>query len=109
MVTQPVEIQIFGRLLRVNCPLEQQQALNNAADDLNHRLQELKVRSKVTNTEQLVFIVALNVCHELAQERLKTREYATNMEQRIRILQQTIEQALLEQNRMTDHQEAPFE
>lgn len=52
--------------------------------------------------EQLVFIAALNVCHELAQERLKTRDYAANMEQRIRLLQQTIKQALVEQGRITE-------
>lgn len=102
MSAQPVDIQIFGRTLRVNCPAEQQEALNQAAEDLNQRLQDLKVRTRVTNTEQLVFIAALNVCHELTQERLKTRDYAANMEQRIRLLQQTIEQALVEQGRITE-------
>ncbi|AGE19820.1 Z-ring-associated protein [Serratia sp. OLHL2] len=109
MSAQPVDIQIFGRSLRVNCPPEQQDALNMAADDLNQRLQDLKVRTRVSNTEQLVFIAALNVCHELAQERLKTRDYASNMEQRIRMLQQTIEQALLEQGRISERQDAQFE
>lgn len=109
MSAQPVDIQIFGRSLRVNCPPEQQDALNMAAVDLNERLQDLKVRTRVTNTEQLVFIAALNVCHELAQERLKTRDYASNMEQRIRMLQQTIEQALLEQGKISEREGAPFE
>ncbi|MEX7631557.1 cell division protein ZapA [Serratia marcescens] len=109
MSAQPVDIQIFGRSLRVNCPPEQQDALNMAADDLNQRLQDLKVRTRVSNTEQLVFIAAFNVCHELAQERLKTRDYASNMEQRIRMLQQTIEQALLEQGRISERQDAQFE
>ena len=109
MSAQPVDIQIFGRSLRVNCPPEQQDALNMAAEDLNQRLQDLKVRTRVTNTEQLVFIAALNVCHELAQERLKTRDYASNMEQRIRMLQQTIEQALLEHARVSERQDAQFE
>jgi cell division protein ZapA len=109
MSAQPVDIQIFGRSLRVNCPPEQQDALNLAAEDLNQRLQDLKVRTRVTNTEQLVFIAALNICHELAQEKGKTRDYAANMEQRIRMLQQTIEQALVEQGRITDRQGPNFE
>ncbi|UVK76990.1 MAG: cell division protein ZapA [Sodalis sp. Fse] len=109
MSAQPVDIQIFGRTLRVNCPPEQEKALNQAAKDLNQRLHDLKVRSKVTNTEQLVFIAALNVCHELAEERLKTRDYAANMEQRIRMLQQAIEQALVEQDRITERPGAQFE
>ncbi|MCT4708406.1 cell division protein ZapA [Enterobacteriaceae bacterium H11S18] len=109
MSAQPVDIQIFGRSLRVNCPPEQQDALNQAADELNQRLQDLKVRTRVTNTEQLVFIAALNICYELTQEKSKTRDYAANMEQRIKMLQQTIEQALLEQGRITDRQGPNFE
>lgn len=109
MSAQPVDIQIFGRSLRVNCPPEQQEALNAAAADLDQRLQDLKVRTRVNNTEQLVFIAALNICHELAQEKSKTRDYASNMEQRIRMLQQTIDQALVEQGRITDHQGPKFE
>ncbi len=68
MSAQPVDIQIFGRSLRVNCPPDQRDALNQAADDLNQRLQDLKVRTRVTNTEQLVFIAALNISYELTQE-----------------------------------------
>ncbi|EOV9684880.1 cell division protein ZapA [Cronobacter turicensis] len=109
MSAQPVDIQIFGRSLRVNCPPEHRDALNQAADELNQRLQDLKVRTRVTNTEQLVFIAALNICYELAQEKVKTRDYAANMEQRIRMLQQTIEQALLEQGRISERAEPKFE
>lgn len=109
MSAQPIDIQIFGRTLRVNCPTDQQEALNQAADDLNQRLQNLKVRTRVTNTEQLVCIAALNLCHELAQERLKTRDYAASMGQRIRQLQQTIEQALAEQVRIMERPGSPFE
>ena len=87
----------FGRSLRVNCPPEQRDALNQAAEDPNQRFARLKRNAPgVTNTEQLVFIAALNISYELTQEKAKTRDYASSMEQRIP-LQQTIEQALLEQ------------
>ncbi len=69
MSAQPVDLQIFGRSLRVNCPPEQRDALNQAAEDLNQRLQDLKERTRVTNTEQLVFIAALNISYELTQEK----------------------------------------
>lgn len=104
MTTQPVDIFVFGRTFRVNCPAEQKEALELAAMDLDNRLTELKNRTRVTNVEQLVFIAALNVCHELAQERNKTAEFAHNMEERIRLLQHTIEQALLEHTSIDLHQ-----
>ncbi|RTY18856.1 cell division protein ZapA [Morganella morganii] len=109
MSAQPVDIQIFGRSMRVNCPSEQREALLASAAELEQRLQDLKERSRVSNTEQLVFIVALNICHELAQEKLKTRDYAYNMEQKIKLLQQTIEQALHDQTRITERQVTPIE
>ncbi|EMB0672901.1 cell division protein ZapA [Enterobacter hormaechei] len=109
MSAQPVDLQIFGRSLRVNCPPEQRDALNQAADDLNQRLQDLKERTRVTNTEQLVFIAALNISYELTQEKAKTRDYATSMEQRIKMLQQTIEQALLDQGRSPERPGPKFE
>lgn len=109
MSAHPVDIQIFGRALRVNCPPEQQETLNSAAKDLEQRLQEMKARTSVNHTEQLVLIVALNLCSELAQERSKIDDYAANMEQRIRMLQHTIEQALLEQSRITEQKNASFE
>ncbi|WP_457913706.1 cell division protein ZapA [Candidatus Gillettellia adelgis] len=96
-----VDVRIFGRLLRVNCPQEQQDALNIAAGDLNQRLQNLKDRTHVLNTETLLFITALNVCHELTQEKLKTQNHESKIEQRIRILLQTIEQALLAQSNVS--------
>ena len=102
MSAQPVDLQIFGRSLRVNCPPEQRDALNQAAEDL-------KERTRVTNTEQLVFIAALNISYELTQEKAKTRDYASSMEQRIRMLQQTIEQALLEQGRISEKPGSKFE
>ncbi|MCA6223122.1 MULTISPECIES: cell division protein ZapA [Photorhabdus] len=109
MSAQPVDIQIFGRSLRVNCPSEQKEALLAAAVELEQRLEDLKERTRVTNTEQLIFIVALNICHELAQEKVKTRDYAYNMEQKIKMLQQTIEHALVEQGRITESTISPTE
>lgn len=85
------------------------EALLAAAVELEQRLEDLKERTRVTNTEQLIFIVALNICHELAQEKVKTRDYAYNMEQKIKMLQQTIEQALVEQGRITESTISPNE
>ncbi|MGP1928637.1 MAG: cell division protein ZapA [Arsenophonus sp. NC-WZS1-MAG3] len=109
MSTQPVDIQILGRTLRVNCPKEQENALKCSAAELEKRLKDLRNRTGVTNTEQLIFIVALNICHELMQEKTKTQDYTHNMEQKIRVLQHTIEQALQEQARITSQTITPLE
>ncbi|MFP3019558.1 MAG: cell division protein ZapA [Arsenophonus sp.] len=109
MSSQPVDIQILGRTLKVNCPKEQQNALKSSAVELEKRLKDLKNLTGVTNTEQLIFIVALNICHELTQEKIKIQDYTDNMQQKIRILQHTIEQALQEQERITKRTITPLE
>ncbi|MGG9016293.1 cell division protein ZapA, partial [Escherichia coli] len=50
MSAQPVDIQICGRALRVNCPPEQRDAGNQAEDDLNQRVQERKESTRVKET-----------------------------------------------------------
>ncbi|CAD83329.1 Cell division protein ZapA [Candidatus Blochmanniella floridana] len=102
MSEQPIDIQIFGKTLRINCPPHQKKDLNKAVEDLTQRLQNLKIRTKVTNSEQLIFITALNICYELTQEKLKTIEYATNIRQHLTTIQKTINQALEEHDKITE-------
>ncbi|URJ30119.1 cell division protein ZapA [Blochmannia endosymbiont of Camponotus sp.] len=109
MSEKPIDIQIFGRTLRINCPSKQKDALNKAVEDLTKRLQDLKIKTRVTNAEQLVFIAALNICYELTQEKLKTREYAANIEQHILLLQKTIEKALITHVHITERVDGTLE
>lgn len=95
MSTQAVEIKILGRIMRVNCPVGQEEALQEAANDFDQRLQVLAERTKVTNTEQLLTIAALNICHELHAARKESAQHQAQMEQRIALLQSTIEDALI--------------
>jgi cell division protein ZapA len=94
MSLQPVDIQIFGRLLKVNCPDEKHEELQVAVKDLNMRLQDLKIRSGVSNTEQLIFIVALNISYELNSTQSKLKNKNIKIEKKILSLQKKIEESL---------------
>lgn len=104
MPDQVIDIQIFGRTLRINCPTQQKDALNKAVEDLTQRLNDLKIKTKITNSEQLIFIAALNICHELHQEKIKTIKYATNIKKHILILQENINQTLITNDKIIAHQ-----
>lgn len=69
MSNQAVEIEILGKLTRVNCPAGQEESLRRAAHDLDQRLQEMAERTQVANVEKLLTIAALNVCYELQQQK----------------------------------------
>lgn len=118
MGNQAVQIQIMGRHLQVNCPSGQEQALINAAEEFNTRVQDLRDKTNITNTEQLLMFAALNTSYELnnlkeahdeikekneaLQEQIDTYKSAQDQEQikesvetRIDLLQRAIEEALV--------------
>uniref|UniRef100_A0A1A9UKC5 Cell division protein ZapA n=1 Tax=Glossina austeni TaxID=7395 RepID=A0A1A9UKC5_GLOAU len=99
MIEQPVDIQIFGRTLRINCPEEKREELNRAAKYLERQLQELKERTKISNLEQLLFISALNICYDLNQEKSKFKNYSMNLG--IQSLKEIVSRAISEHNSKT--------
>lgn len=62
-----MEVEILGKLTRVNCPEGQEAALQAAANELNQRLTLLTERSKINNAEQLLTFAALNACYEIQE------------------------------------------
>mgnify|MGYP001402969417 CR=1 len=102
----PVDIQILGRSLRVNCPADQQEALFKAADDLTERVLDLKQKTRVNNIEQLIFIVALNVCHELADRELEQEDKESELTDRTQFLINKIDAALSKRTRFQHDKDA---
>ena len=94
MSTTAVDITILGRLFKVGSPTEEVDELHQSTHLLNIKLQELQSRSNNKNLEHLAVMVALNFCHELRLERQKNTEYTNTVDDRIKLLQHTIEQAL---------------
>ncbi|MDW6002937.1 cell division protein ZapA [Vibrio mangrovi] len=85
MSNQAVDVEILGKVTRVNCPAGQEDSLVQAAKELDDRLKEMAERTKVTNEVKLLTIAALNICYEL-QNQIKenkqtTDHLATRMEQ----------------------------
>lgn len=94
MSTTAVDITILGRNFKVASPSEEVDELHQSTQLLNNKLQEIQGRSNINNLEHLAIMAALNFCHELRQERRKSQQYTNTVDDRIRLLQDTIEQAL---------------
>ena len=90
METQAVTIQIFGRTLKFNCPVDEVDALNNAAKDLDARLTNLREKSPHVGSDQLIMTAALNISYELSKEKEKSSEFGD----RLKMLQQLLDSAL---------------
>lgn len=94
MTNQAVEIEILGKLTRVNCPVGQEESLRKAASDLDSRLKEMTARTKVANVEKLLTIAALNACYELQQSKEQQEADKEALNQRIEALADSLEKAL---------------
>lgn len=94
MSSHAVEIEILGKLTRVNCPPGQEDSLRQAAQDLDNRLKEMTERTKVSNTEKLLTIAALNVCYELQQVKSEKNDDQDKISKRIEQLSDSLDEAL---------------
>ncbi|WP_373778103.1 cell division protein ZapA [Glaesserella sp.] len=69
-----IELSLFGQVLRLYCPPEQQEALLASAQRLEERVAVLKEQSGIIQLEKVLSIVALNLNYELEQEQRKNVE-----------------------------------
>lgn len=89
-----VDIKILDRNYRVMCPAGQETALREAAEQLDARMVATRASTKLTNMEQITIMAALNLCHEWIQERASEGKKIAALEDKISLLQATIEKAM---------------
>ncbi|GEA52414.1 hypothetical protein VIN01S_32180 [Vibrio inusitatus NBRC 102082] len=93
MSNQAVEVEILGKITRVNCPAGKEDALRQAAQNLDQRIKDMAEKTKVANTEKLLTIAALNVCYELLETEISS-EIQHDIEQRLELLDDKLDKAL---------------
>lgn len=94
MSNQAVDVEILGKITRVNCPTGQEDALMAAAKDLDARLKELSERTKITNEIQLLTFAALNICYELNNKSSEENEQQQQMIYRMEQLTSSLDNVL---------------
>jgi cell division protein ZapA len=101
MSTQAVDVEILGKLTRVNCPAGQEASLIKAAKDLDQRLLEMAERTKVNNELKLMTIMALNISYELqtlkGEKEINQSQFVDKIEQLTESLEQAISKAVVNQ------------
>ena len=60
-----IEVTLLGRNYRVTCGDGEREALMQAVAYLDGKMNEIKNSSKVTGTERIAVMAALNIAHEL--------------------------------------------
>ncbi|MGD8172913.1 cell division protein ZapA [Vibrio sp. TRT 21S02] len=94
MSNQAVEVEILGKLTRVNCPPGQEESLLLAAQDLDNRLKDMTSKTKVTNEVHLLTIAALNFCYELRAKNSNAEQEQNQITERMEQLTASLEDVL---------------
>lgn len=94
MESVAVTVKILDKEYRIACPPHERQALVESARYLNHKMRELKDRGSVVGSERIAVMAALNMAHELLQQRSGRDERIISLKSRVKGLQERIENAL---------------
>ena len=97
MSQRTLDIRLMERNYKVNCPAGQEIALQQAADRLNTKLETIRGMTKLSNPEQIAVMAALNLCHEFAQQEKQQQQRIADLEEKLQLLQATLEQAMADQ------------
>jgi len=97
MSARAMDITLMERSYRISCPAGQEVALQQAADKLNQKLAETKTQTKLTNPEQIAVMTSLNLCHEWMQQESEQNKRIQVLEEKISLLQETLEQVMADQ------------
>jgi cell division protein ZapA len=101
----PVNITILGKEFQVASPEDEHQTLLQAANFLDKRMREIRSSGKVLGLERIAIMAALNLSYELLNTPNVDSDTASDLEQRIQLMQNKIDDALTqsEQIGLTDN------
>ncbi|RHW77408.1 cell division protein ZapA [Colwellia sp. RSH04] len=98
MSQRTVEINVLDRKLKVACPSGQETALLSAAEELSKRLTLSSNAKAIATPEQTLLMTALNLANDLLQAQQQLKVEQQENQEKIALLQATIEQALAPSN-----------
>jgi cell division protein ZapA len=93
-MTDLVTIKIFDKDYRVSCDADGLEDLQRAAHYLDEQMRDIRSNSKVIGVERIAIMAALNIAHEFLQQGSDSVGKRTEMDTRLRNIQQKIEIAL---------------
>lgn len=97
MTQRSIDIRLMDRQYKVNCPADQEAALQAAASRLNEKVKQITGGTRLSHPEQIAVMAALNLCHEAAQQQAEQQQRIAELEEQIKLLQATLEQVMSEQ------------
>ncbi len=97
---KPITVRILDKEFLVSCPEEERDDLLASAEFLNSKMREIRDTGKIVGIDRIAVMAALNITHELLEQRDHKQDIQQSLGARIRSLQEKIELALNKGNQL---------
>ena len=96
----PIIVQILDKDYRVACQDGQQDSLLASARFLDQKMREIRAGGRVIGTDRIAVMTALNLAHELLENRRERDQLSDSFGRRIKALREKVEVALNDGNQL---------
>lgn len=95
-----IEVSILGRSYRVSCEDGEREALMKAVAYLDAKMGEIKTHGKVSGTDRIAVMAALNIAHELLSIKVAGGFDIGDAKRRINSIEAKLDAALAQQDKL---------
>ena len=98
--SKPMRVNILDKEYLVACPDDEREALFASAEFLSKKMKEIRDSGKIVGADRIAVMAALNMAHELLEQKNTKDDYQHTISKRIRALQDKIDVALNQGNQL---------
>ncbi len=97
---KPMRVHILDKEYLVACPDDEREALFASAEFLTEKMKAIRDSGKIVGADRIAVMAALNMAHELLENKTVKSDYQHDVSKRIRALQDKIDVALNNGNQL---------
>ncbi len=97
---KPMRIHILDKEYLIACPDDEREALFASAELLTEKMKEIRDSGKIVGADRIAVMAALNMAHELLENKTFKNDFQYTVSKRIRALQDKIDVALNNGNQL---------
>ena len=95
-----IEISILGRNYKIACEDDEREALMQAVSYLDGKMGEIKKAGKVSGTDRIAVMAALNIAHELLSLKVGNGFDIGQAKRRISLIEAKLDAAIAQQDKL---------
>jgi cell division protein ZapA len=95
-----IEVSILGRSYKIACKEGEREALLEAVAYLDGKMNEIKSAGKVSGTDRIAVMAALNIAHEFLSTKLGNGFDIGQARRRISLIEARLEEVLAQQDKL---------